>query len=282
MEDEQRPSWTSWAWPAAFTLLGLLAVLLLLYPLTLGTWWATVVFGVLVVVVLAWAWRRTRQQRIHYEGRLEAWTRERAATDERLKIARELHDLASHGLGVMTVRASTAKLADDEERLRAFEDIERVGRRSTDQLRSMLTVLRTSDSDAPMLPLDGISDLVGIVEAARQAGVEVDAAIESTELEDLSPELQVTICAVVREALSNTVRHAGRTKARVAVSAKDDRIKVDVEDDGPSPGWRPYPGTGHGLVGLRERVAIRDGTLTASPAEKGFRLVADLPKGRTL
>ncbi|MBP2407846.1 sensor histidine kinase [Brachybacterium fresconis] len=255
-------------------------LLLLLYPLTLGTWWAITVFGVLVAGVLAWAWWRTRQQRIHYEERLEAWARERAVMDERFKIARELHDLASHGLGVMTVRASTAKFADEQERLVAFDDIERIGRQATDQLRSMLNVLRTSDSDAPMRPLEGIPDLAGIVETARQAGVDVDAAIESTELEDLSPELQVTICAVVREALSNTVRHAGRTRARVAVSAQDDRVRVDVADDGPSPGWRPHPGTGHGLAGLRERVAVHDGMLTAAPAEDGFRLVAELPRGR--
>lgn len=280
MENAQRPSWTSWAWPAALGLIAVLIALLLLFPPSSGIWWAVAVFGVLAVGVLAWAWWRTRQQRIHYEERLEAWARERAAMDERFKIARELHDLASHGLGVMTVRASTAKFADDQERLMAFDDIERVGRRATDQLRSMLTVLRTADSDAPMRPLDGIADLAGIVETARQAGVDVDASIESTQLEDLSPELQVTICAVVREALSNTVRHAGRTRARVAVSAQDDRVKVDVADDGPSPGWRPHPGTGHGLAGLRERVALHDGRLTAAPAEDGYRLVAELPRGR--
>ncbi|GAB3616556.1 hypothetical protein GCM10027416_11130 [Okibacterium endophyticum] len=281
MEDAQRPSWTSRAWPAALGLVALLVALLLLFPPSPGTSWIVAAFGVLVVLVTVWAWWRTRRQRIIHESRLEAWARERAAMDERLKIARELHDLASHGLGVMTVRASTAKLADDEERLTALDDIERVGRRATDQLRSMLTVLRASDADAPMRPPETVADLAGIVETARQAGVDVDAAIESAQLGDLSPEMQVTICAVVREALSNTARHAGRTSARVSVSVQGDLVRVDVADDGPSPGWRPHAGTGHGLAGLRERVALHDGVLTAGPAGDGFRLVAELPRGRT-
>ena len=281
MEDAQRPSWTPWAWPAALVLVVLLVALLLLFPPSTGTSWTITVFGALVLGVLAWAWWRTRQQRIRYEGRLEAWARERAVLDERLKIARELHDLASHGLGVMTVRAATAKLADDEERLAALDDIEHVGRRSTDQLRRMLTVLRTSDADAPMRPPENLTDLEGIIDTARQTGLKVETAIEDALLENLSPELQVTICAVVREALSNTARHAGRTSARVAVSARDDRVQVDVHDDGPSPGWRPHPGTGNGLVGLRERVGLHGGTMRAGAAGNGFSLVAAMPRGRT-
>ncbi|GAA1532278.1 sensor histidine kinase [Brevibacterium picturae] len=278
MEDTQRPSWTSWAWPAAVGLVVLLVALLLLFPPTTGTSWTIAAFGSLVVAILSWAWWRTRRQRIRYEDRLESWARERAALGERLKIARELHDLASHGLGVMTVRASTAKLAGKEEWLAALDDIERVGRRSTDQLRRMLTVLRTSDSDVPMRPPESLADLEGIVSAARRRGLDIEAAIDETGLDGLSPELQMTVCAIVREALSNTTRHAGRTSARVFVGAKDDHVHVEVHDDGRSGGWRPHPGTGNGLRGLRERLGLHGGTLRAGNSGEGFSLVAEMPR----
>lgn len=280
MEDAQRPrpSWASWAWPSALGLVALLVALLLLFPPNPGSTWTIAAFGALALAVLAWARWRTRQQRIRYEGRLEAWARERAALDERLRIARELHDLASHGLGVMTVRASTAKLADDRERLVALDDIERVGRRTTDQLRRMLTVLRASDTAAPIRPPETLADLERILDTDRRTGLEIDAAIDAAELQGLSPELQMTMCAVVREALSNAARHAGPTRARVEVSAHGDRVQVAVHDDGRSPGWRPQPGTGNGLVGLRERIGLRGGTLRTAPTGRGFGLVVELPR----
>lgn len=280
MEEAQRPrpSWTSWAWPTALSLVLLLLALLLLFPPSPGASWTIATFGALALAVLACAWWRTRQQRIRYESRLEAWARERAALDERLTIARELHDLASHGLGVMTVRASTAKLADDHERLVALDDIERVGRRATDQLRRMLTVLRTSDAAAPIRPPETLADLERIIDTARRTGLDIDAAIDAVELQCLSPELQMTLCAVVREALSNTARHAGPTRARVEVRAHGDRVQVDVHDDGASTGWRPQPGTGNGLIGLRERIRLRGGTLMTAPTSRGFSLVVDMPR----
>lgn len=273
-----RPSRASWAWPTALSLVALLVAVLLLFPPSLGSSWTITTFGALILAVLAWGWWRTRQQRIRYETRLEAWARERATLDERLKIARELHDLASHGLGVMTVRAATAKLADDHERLVALDDIERIGRRSTNQLRRMLTVLRTSDISAPIRPPDTLADLECIIDTARRTGLKVDAVIGAAELQDLSPELQMTICAVVREALANTARHAGPTRARVEVSAYGDRVQVYVHDDGRSPGWRPQPGTGNGLIGLRERISLRGGTLITTPTGRGFSLVVDMPR----
>ena len=199
------------------------------------------------------AFLRTRRQRHHYEQRLERWTHERAVQQERLRIARDLHDLASHGLGTMTVRAATAKLTDDQdERLLALDDIERIGRASTAELRRMLSILRDPEarSNAPMRPADTLEQLPGIIDTARRAGI--DVTVERGDLGEVPAGLQVTICAIVREALANTARHAGATTARIILSRHAGGIQVDVRDDGPSPGWRPAPKIGR--ASCRERV----------------------------
>jgi signal transduction histidine kinase len=199
-----------------------------------------------------------------------------AVQDERLRIARELHDLVSHGFGLMIVRAATAQLADESERHLALADIERVGRSAMSELRRMLTVLRAQGtSEVPMQPLESLADLRGIVGTARKAGAEVQLTID--ELGDVPAALQVTICAMVREALANVVRHAGKTSVWVAITSTESGIRVDVRDAGPSPNWKPQTGTGYGLVGLRERVKLHGGTILAQPFETGFRVTADLP-----
>lgn len=277
MGDFARPVWASWAWPVAFAVLAVLfAVLPVLPSGRVQPIWSLAAFALLVVGVVGWAVLRTRQQRRQYEARLEEWAKRKAAQEERLRIARELHDLASHGLGTMTVRAATARLADEDERLMALDDIERLGRRSTADLRRMLSVLRESGADAPMGPLDALADLPSIVEDAGRTGIEVELSVE--DLGEVPAGLQVTVCAVVREALANAARHAGATRVRVSVSQAKAGIAVDVRDSGPSPGWTPHPGTGHGLDGLRERVALHGGTLTTGAHEDGFRVLAELPR----
>lgn len=277
MEDLERPVWASWAWPIAF---GALAILFVFLPVLPIGWvspvWLLVGFAVLVVGVVGWAVLRTGLQRRQYETRLEEWASAKAAQDERLRIARELHDLASHGLGTMTVRAATAKLADEDERLLALDDIERMGRRSTAELRRMLAVLREPSSEVPMRPLDSLADLPEIVETARKSGIDAELVVE--DIGYVSAGLQATVCAVVREALANSTRHAGSTRAQVRVSQSADGIAVDVHDSGPSPGWEPHPGTGHGIDGLRERIRLHGGTLATGPREAGFRVLAELPR----
>ena len=220
--------------------------------------------GVIAFVVLIWALARSGQQRRAYEEDLTAWAAERAAQTERLRIARDLHDLASHGLGLITVRAAAARTLDgpagDAERSRALADIERTGRAATTELRRMLGVLRTPGSEAvPLRPAETLADLHEIVEAARVGGV--IAALTVEDLGDVSAGAQLTVCAVVREALANTARHAGPVAARVAVRREGGAVVVTVEDDGPAPGWQPHPGAGQGLTGLRERVATLGGVL---------------------
>lgn len=238
------------------------------------------VYAGIAVAVLIWALVRSRQQRRAYEDELTDWAAERAAQAERLRIARDLHDLASHGLGLITVRAAAARTlagpGGDTERARALADIERTGRAATTELRRMLTVLRTPDDDAaPLRPAETLDDLPGIVEAAGAGGV--TATLAADDLGDVSAGVQLTVCAIVREGLSNTARHAGPTGARVVVGRAPGAIVVTVEDDGPVLGWQPHPGAGQGLAGLRERVAALGGTLDAVERREGFRLTVRLP-----
>lgn len=238
------------------------------------------VYAGIAVAVLVWALVRGRQQRRAYEDELTDWAAERAAQAERLRIARDLHDLASHGLGLITVRAAAARTLDgpdgDSERARALADIERTGRAATTELRRMLTVLRTpGDEAAPLRPAETLDDLPGIVEAAGAGGV--TATLDADDLGDVSAGVQLTVCAIVREGLSNTARHAGPAGARVVVRRTPGALAVTVEDDGPVPGWQPHPGAGQGLAGLRERVATLGGTLHTAEVGAGFRLTVRLP-----
>lgn len=163
------------------------------------------------IAVTTWTIVRSRQRRLEYEARLTAWAAERAAHDERLRIARELHDIVSHGLGLIIVRAAAARLSEAEHE-QSLADIEHAGREAVAELRRMLTVLRDS-ADAPLRPVQSLADLPGVVEAARSAGL--DPRLDVGELGEVSQGAQATACAVVREAIANTSRRFRRLGARL-------------------------------------------------------------------
>ncbi len=274
--ENDRPAWRSYTWLAVVTVL-----LLMLLPLSvLGVGGEdeartfVLAASALALVAIGTAAVRTRAQRRHYEERLAQWAAERARQDERLRIAGDLHDLVSHGLGIITVRAASGRIAGGDEALRALADIERVGRETTTELRRMLGVLRTPGT-APLRPADTLEDLPGIVRAAGAAGL--DATLRRGALGEVTPGVQLTVCAIVREALGNALRHAGPTRVRVEVDREDGCVAVRVRDDGPS-GTPPHrPGSGHGLAGLAARVAAFGGTLRSGPEGSGFAVTALLP-----
>lgn len=230
------------------------------------------------VSVLAWAILRTRVQRGRYEEELALWAAERARQNERLRIAAELHDLVSHGLGLITVRAAVActvpHAGGDAERSAALADIEDVSRATTTELRRMLGVLRDPRA-APLRPADTVADLPAIVAAANSAGVRATLAVD--DVSDQPAGVQLTVCAVVREALNNALRHAGPTTASVVVHRQRDEIVVEVHDSGPVDGWRPQRGAGHGLDGLRQRITLVGGQLHTRANPAGFHIVARIP-----
>lgn len=264
----------------------LVAVVLVLFTLSLAVVTGGEPTSVAVVVPVAvaavsigataWLLMRSRRERREYEHRLTTWAGEQAAQAERLRIARDLHDLTSHGLGLITVRAAAGSSGGGAEQTAALADIERIGRETTTELRRMLTLLRTPNpGPAPLQPAETLADLPRIVETARATGLRV--VLDADDTGHVSPGAQLTVCAVVREALSNTVRHAGPTSAVVRVSREVGALVTTVHDDGPVGGWEAHPGAGHGLAGLHERVTAVGGTLHAGPDGPGWAVAAGFP-----
>nr|WP_238356858.1 histidine kinase [Kribbella italica] len=238
---------------------------------------APVVITAIAIAVSVWAVIRSRRQRREYEERLTAWAGEQAVQAERLRIARDLHDLVSHGLGLITIRAAVARRAGANPDS-ALTDIEQVSRGTTTELRRMLNVLRSADGEpAPLRPAETLEDLPAIVDEARTAGLRV--TLDLPALDDVSPGAQLTVCAVVREALNNTLRHCGPTRAHLSVRREDGVLLTSYRDEGPVTGWSAHQGGGHGLTGLHERVTALGGTLDAGPDQGGFAVVARLPDG---
>ena len=282
VQQSERPVLRSRVWPLAC---GALTGVLLLasvfgidQPLT--AWVVACTAAACAVGVLGWALVRSRRLRREHEEELTDWAAERAAQSERLRIARELHDLASHGLGLITLRAASARRVGSPEgaleRERALADIEQAARDATIELRRMLTVLRTpGEGEAPLRPAQTFEDLAAITEAAERSGVA--ATLTTGGLADVSAGTQVTVADIVREALANTARHAGPVPAQVTVTRHRGAVVVTVDDDGAAPGWEPTPGSGHGLTGLRERVAALGGQMEAGKHGGGFRVRAWLP-----
>ena len=273
---------------------------------------------VMAGLVVASLWLRRRDQRA-YERRLAQETAARAVAEDRLVIARELHDAVSGNLGAITVRCAVAqRLETTPDGLRtALDDVETASREATDALRRMLAVLRdgsrpptpgavvaasataatavTSAEGVPAAktgtPDDLTESLHESIDRAGRSGVTVEldsdvgtraeaAAIPGSAAPDLLPAPVVQAAArVVAEALANTARHAGPTRARVFLRREPGLLRIAVVDDGPATGWKPHPGAGQGLRGLHERLTALGGTLTAGPCADapGFAIEATLP-----
>ena len=257
-------------------------------------------------LVAAALWLRRRDRRV-YEWRLAQETAARAVAEDRLGIARELHDAVSGNLGAITVRCAVARrLETTPDGLRnALGDVEAASREATDGLRRMLAVLRdertpptpgaVTASAPPAGAGPGLAgSLAEAIDGARRAGVRVeldagavtgasagaDAAPGAAVPGGLTAAVSRVAARVVGEALVNTARHAGPARARVALLEEPGRLRVRVVDDGPAPGWTPRPGAGQGLRGLGERVTALGGTLTAGPRgdAPGFAVEAVLPR----
>jgi signal transduction histidine kinase len=242
-------------------------------------------FSAGLIVATPWLAGRTVRSRSLRTALLEREQRQRervAVGDERARIARELHDVVAHSVGVMVVHAQGARrmLDRDPERARqAMETIERTGQAALEEMRSTLGVLRRPDADAPLAPQPGMDELGALVEQARQSGLTVELVTEG-EPAPLPAGVDRSAYRIVQEALTNTRKHAGPVCARVAVRYGGRELELEISDDG-APG-RPRSGAaptdGHGLVGMRERVALYGGALHADHRpEGGFVVRASLP-----
>lgn len=202
---------------------------------------------------------------------------QRAIEEERARIARELHDVVAHSVSVMVIQAGAVRhsLATGQEREReALERVERVGREALDELRRMLGILRSSDERPSLAPQPGLSDLAALADQMQTAGLPVDLRVTGGDA--LPAGIGLTVYRIVQEALTNVLKHAGPARATVTVAAGERLVLVEVVDDGD--GASQGPGSGHGLVGMRERAAIYSGTLTAVKRDGGgFAVRAELP-----
>jgi signal transduction histidine kinase len=236
-------------------------------------------------------------RRRYLAGLAEQAERERAAEaeraqqevrEERVRIARELHDVVAHTLTVITVQAGVGRrlmAKRPEEAGAALESIEMIGRTAQDELRVVLGLLRDEEVGAAALaPAPGLVDLKELAEHVRASGTPVELRTSGTDRQ-LSPALELSVYRVVQEALTNVVKHAPGARATVDLAVSDDRVRIEVADDGGtvgrSPGedeWPGSPGPGHGIVGMRERIGAFGGWLVAEPrADRGFRVLAEVP-----
>jgi len=213
-------------------------------------------------------------------ARLEREREERervAVADERRRIARDLHDVVAHGVGVMTVQAGAARLLLEDDPRRAREPllaVEQAGREALGELRRLLGILRRDEREPALRPQPGLADLDELLAQARRGGLPVQLAVEGTPA-PLPAGVDLAAYRIVQEALTNTRKHAGPARASVAVRYAPEALELEVTDDGRA---GANGGGGHGLIGMRERVALYGGQLDAGPRPHGgFTIHAHLP-----
>lgn len=246
---------------------------------------------VFAIYALCWTLAEFNGARHAYDAEVAArlavadYDKERRAHEavaaERTRIARELHDVVAHAVSVIIVQADGAKYAlrhDPDTAERALATIAGTGRDALRELRRTVALLRTEHAPE-LLPQHGSAGIARLAEMMRDAGLAVELELTG-ELDDITPEVSLGVHRIVQESLTNTLRHAGSSpKATVRVHRRADDILIEVTDSGGVPVEEPdIPGTGMGLVGMRERVAVLGGTLSAGRTGDGrWRVSATLP-----
>jgi signal transduction histidine kinase len=219
---------------------------------------------------------RERAERLEREREANARA---AVAEERTRIAREMHDVVAHSLSVMVVQAEAAEemLSRDPERARKpLSAVQETGRSALTELRRMLGVLREIEEGPDLAPQPGLAGLDDLVAHVRDAGLPVTVRVEG-EPRPLSATGDLQAYRIVQEALTNALKHAGPARAQVLVRYSASDVVIEVTDDGR--GYDPAAdGRGHGLIGMRERVAVCGGEMSAGRrSQGGFEVVARLP-----
>ncbi len=232
----------------------------------------------LVAFWLAGVFVRDRRQAAWLAARSEELQRqaEQAAAAERARIARELHDIIAHHLSVVVLHAAGARAAGraDPETL---AEIEYSGRQALTETRRLFGVLRDPEEETGRAPQPGIGELPALAGSLRAAGLEVSLSIDGDH-QALPSAVNVSAYRIVQEALTNVLKHAGPARAEVTVDCTDIAVTIEVTDDGPGNLAPPALTGGHGLAGMRERVALFGGDLRAGPRPGGgFTVCTWLP-----
>jgi signal transduction histidine kinase len=256
------------------------------------------VTGVSAIILLGWlasenaqAGRAYARQQRELEAEraaeaeaVQAGEIQRAVAGERVKIARELHDVVAHAMSVIAVRSGVARMVIDtqpEQAREALSIIETTTRRTLHEMRLLLGVLRDPDDQtADLAPAPGLDDVDRLLREIEVSGVSVDVEFVGTP-RPLPAVVDLSAYRIIQEALTNVVRHAGPTTARVKITYRPTLIEIAISDDGPASGSAPGPtlareGTGHGIIGMKERTALLGGTLRAEHCDRGYRVEASL------
>jgi signal transduction histidine kinase len=237
-------------------------------------------FPLTVFFVLSAAWARGVEQARRVEERAQQREEEarRAVEEERSRITRELHDVLAHSVSVMTVQASAVRrllLPEQERERQALLTVEETGRQALVEMRRLVGIMRSEEEVPALAPQPGLGTLPALVEQVRQSGLPVELNVEGDPVR-LPAGVDLSAYRIVQEALTNALKHAGPAHAWVSVRYVADDVEIDVENDGSSDG--AGEADGHGLVGMRERVALCGGELHSGPRPGGgFKISARLP-----
>jgi signal transduction histidine kinase len=249
-------------------------------------------FNASIVIVFFYVGYIGRVRRDYLEERAARMEREReeearrAVATERARIARELHDVVAHSVGLMTVQAGAANLVfakDPDAAGSSLSSIEQTGRLALGELRRLLGVLRTEDEGEELSPQPGLDRLDDLVAKVEEAGVEVEVTVEG-DLQDLPTALGLSAYRILQEGLTNVLKHAGRwARAEVVVRRTQGELVLEIADDGRGVASEAASVRGgHGLIGMRERVALFGGRMSTGPRRGGgFFVRTEIPLEHT-
>lgn len=256
----------------------IVAILLIWPPILVDKGWAPAdLLYAAVLILLAWSVGRA-----FAVGNLRAQLAEQranaAVAQERVEIARELHDIVAHSISVMTLHAGGVRrlLRSDQDRERdALDVVEQTGRQALAELQRVLGVLRTP-ADRPLDARPGLADVDDLLRSAQATGLATELLVEGTP-RPLPAGVDLSAYRIMQEALTNVLKHAAATNVVVNIRYDDSAVRLAVTDDGAARGGAGVE-HGHGLIGMRERTALYGGTLEAGPLPgRGFRVAATLP-----
>lgn len=242
--------------------------------------------AVALTAAVAWLVGRSVYESRRHDADLTARATDRALVAERLRIAREMHDLVAHSVGIIALQAGAAARVvhtQPDAAREAMSAVETAGRETLAGLRRMLGALRESEpvrggagaGSAPLRPAEGLADVERLARATAAAGVRVEVRWRG-ERRALPPDIDLSAFRIIQESVTNVVRHAATDSCRVLVEYGADDLAIEVADRGRGTGGDSC--TGFGLVGMRERVALLHGEFSAAPGPRGgFRVTARLP-----
>jgi signal transduction histidine kinase len=245
---------------------------------------SAVPIGLLLIVL--WTFGSMARQRRAYASGLQEQVASQAVAEERLRIARELHDVVAHSMAVIAVQAGFGQYVIDSQPGQAREALSAIqgtSRDALDEMRRMLSVLRQGDADgspaapeAPLRPADGLADLERLITRVGHAGVHVDLQITGQPVE-VPASVGLSAFRIIQEALTNVVKHAATPDCQVRLDYREQELNLEILDEGDA-STAASGQAGHGLIGMRERVLLCGGEFSAGPRpDRGFRVAATLP-----